>query len=406
MTQAHVVTDLSQPIMFSDPYPTFARLRETAPVSRAKSMLTPRGAWLLTRYDDVVALHGDARFSSDVQKHGRAGFVRFAPQPLRLLTDSMVFKDDPEHKRLRSLVNKAFTPNVIQRVAPDVERVTGELLERMAREPVADLVASYALPLPLAIISEMLGVTEGDRDRFHGWVAKFLDAPQGGPLGMLLALPTAYKLTALFRSLAELRRIEPDDRLISNLLRASEGDDRLGEQELLAMIFLLLLAGHETTANLIGNGTLALLENPDQLALLRAQPELIDSAVEELLRFTSPVVSGAPRIALEDAEIGGVVIPKGSQVIGVLSAANRDPAKFPDPDRLDIRREPNRHVAFGMGIHFCLGSQLARLEAKIALGALIQRFPDLSLAVPRAELRWKPTESLRGLRRLPLRLAP
>jgi cytochrome P450 PksS len=188
-------------------------------------------------------------------------------------------------------------------------------------------------------------------------------------------------------------------------VRASEGEDRLSEHEILAMIFLLLLAGHETTANLIGNGVLALLENPDQLVLLRAQPELIDSAVEELLRFTSPVMCGAPRIALEDVELAGVTIPAGSQVLAMLASANRDGAKFADPDRLDIRREPNRHIAFGLGIHFCLGTQLARLEAKLALGALIHRFPDMSLAVPRAQLEWKRTQSLRGLRALPLRLA-
>jgi cytochrome P450 PksS len=405
LSAAPAVTDLSQPIMFSDPHPHLARLRKVAPVSRVKSQLTPRGAWLLTRYDDVVALHTDARFSSDGQKHAGIPLMRWAPRPLLLLTDSMVFKDDPEHKRLRSLVNKAFTPNVIQRLAPDVERFTHELLDCMARERVADLVSSYALPLPLAIISEMLGVTARDRERFHGWVARFLDAPAGGPWSLLLALPTAYKLVGLFRDLADLRRSEPDDRLITSLLRASDGEDRLTEHELLAMIFLLLLAGHETTANLIGNGTLALLEHPEQLALLRAQPELIDSAVEELLRFTSPVVCGAPRIALEDVEIAGVVIPKGSQVLGMLASANRDATKFIEPDRLDIRRDPNRHLAFGLGIHFCLGTQLARLEAKIALGALIQRFPELSLAVPRAELRWKATESLRGLRSLPLRLA-
>jgi cytochrome P450 PksS len=405
VTQAAAVTDLSQPIMFSNPHPTLARLREAAPISRVKSDLTPRGAWLLTRYDDVVALHVDPRFSNDIEKHGGLPLLRFTPRPLRLLTGSMVFKDDPEHKRLRALVNKAFTPNVIQRLAPDVERVTGELLDRMAERPVADLVSGFALPLPLAIIAEMLGVTERDRERFHGWAAKFIDASASGTLGMLLALPTAYRLTGLFQELADLRRRQPDDRLIASLLRASEGDDRLSQHEILAMIFLLLLAGHETTANLIGNGTLALLENPDQLALLRAQPELIEPAVEEFLRYASPVVCGAPRIALEDVEIGGVTIPKGSQVIGMLSSANRDATKFADPDRLDIRRDPNRHLAFGLGIHFCLGTQLARLEAKIALGALIQRFPNLSLAVPRAELRWKATQSLRGLRALPLRLA-
>lgn len=405
MAQAQVVTDLSRPIMSSDPFPTFARLREEAPVSRVKTEMVPRGAWLLTRYEDVVAMHGDVRFSSDMQKHARVPLLRWMPKPLRLLLDSMVFKDDPEHRRLRALVNKAFTPSVIQRLAPEIERIADELLDRMAGEPGVDLVKSFALPLPLAIISEMLGVSERDRERFHGWVKVFLDAPAAGPLHALLALPTAYKMMGLFRELAAQRRVQPDDRLITQLLRASEGDDRLSEQEILAMIFLLLLAGHETTANLIGNGTLALLDNPDQLALLRAQPDLIDSAVEELLRFTSPVVCGAPRIALEDVEIAGVVIPRGSQVIAVLSSANRDASQFDEPDRLDIQRDPNRHVAFGLGIHFCLGAQLARLEGRIAFSSLLARFPRIELGVPRGELRWKASQTLRGLRSLPLRLS-
>ena len=405
MTSAAFELDLAHPSLFEDPHPIFARLREAARFPVARSDLTPRGALLLTRYDDVVAMHTDPRFSSDMLRFASARWLRLMPRPLRLLTDSMVFKDDPEHKRLRGLVNKAFTPHVIARLAPDIERLTGALLERMARRPVADLVAEFALPLPLAVISELLGVPERERERFHAWVKVFLDGPAGGRLRALRTLPTAYRMTALFRDLAELRRREPDDRVIANLVRARDGEDRLSEHEILAMIFLLLLAGHETTANLIGNGVLALLEHPDQLEQLRAEPELIESAVEELLRFTSPVVCGAPRVAIEDAEIGGVAIPAGSRVLAMLASANRDATKFDAPDRLELRRTPNRHLAFGLGNHFCLGTQLARLEARIALGALIQRFPQLAVAVPRSALRWKPTQSLRGLRELPLRLA-
>ena len=206
----------------------------------------------------------------------------------------------------------------------------------------------------------------------------------------------------LFERIADQRRDDPDDRLISALVRANDEGDQLSDQEVLAMIFLLLLAGHDTTANLIGSGTLALLDHPDQLARLRDQPELIDLAVEELLRFTSPVTCGAARIALEDVDVADGTIPKGAQVLGMIISANRDDTVFADADTLDVARDPNRHIAFAFGAHYCLGNQLARLEARIALIALIQRFDCIELAVPSAELRYKSTQSLRGLCSLPL----
>jgi len=403
-------TDLADPIMFSDPFPRYAELRRTAPVSRVEShQVTRIRGYMLTRYDDVVTLHSDPRFSNDLAKNGRMGFVRFMPRMFRLLTDTMVFKDDPEHKRLRGLVGRAFTPKLIQQMSADIDRIVATLLdqigERSAKGEAIDLVEEFAVQLPLAVIADMLGVDERDRDAFHAATKKFTDGSSGSTTAMLKGLPAGQRMMKLFERIAEQRRTEPDDRLISALVQANDEDDRFSDHELLAMIFLLLLAGHDTTANLIGSGTLALLEHPDQLARLRDDPALIDSAVEELLRFTTPVPCGTARHALEDVEISGVTIPKGSALLGMIISANRDESVFEEPDVLDLGRDPNRHITFAFGPHYCLGHQLARTEARAALGALVQRFDRIELAVPRNELRYKPTQSLRGLRSLPLRLS-
>lgn len=401
--------DLTDPVMYENPWPTFSRLRNAARVAPAKTKMAGRGALVVTRYDDVVALYKDPRFSNNVVKHsGIGGLALFTPRIFRLLTDSMVFKDDPDHRRLRQLVDGTFTRRMIETLTGSIETVTARLIDdmaaRAARGETIDLVRSFATPLPLTVISEMLGVPDADRDQFHHWVNQFLDAPDGGAIQMLKMIPTAHRMMKLFERIVALRRREPDDRVITALVNLGEGDEKLGENEILAMIFLLLLAGHETTTSLIGSGVLALIEHPDQMARLRDDPSLIDSAVEELLRYTSPVTCGAARIALEDVELGGMVIPKGARVLGMLNSANHDERAFPNPEQLDLARQPNRHVAFGMGIHLCLGLWLARLEGQIALNALVQRFPDMRLAAARSELRWKPGESLRGLRRLPLRL--
>jgi cytochrome P450 len=399
------VTDLSDPVMFSDPFPRYASLRTSSPLSRVKSrqLVRGRGGYLLTRYDDVLMVHTDKRFSSDIVNNSRAGtMIKYLPRMLRLLTDSMVFKDDPDHKRLRGLVSRAFTPKMVEQMAGDIETIVERLVDDLAAKGRVDLIDEFATPLPLAVISDMLGVSDADRDAFHASAKRFIDSSSAGPVQLLAALPTAQRMLRLFERLAEQRRVEPDDHLISALVRANDDGDQLSDQEVLAMIFLLLLAGHDTTANLIGNGTLALLDHPDQLARLREQPELIDLAVEELLRFTSPVTCGAARIALEDVDVAGGTIPRGSQVLGMIISANRDESVFADPDTLDVGRDPNRHLAFAFGAHYCLGNQLARLEGRIALNALIQRFERIELAVPRTELRYKSTQSLRGLRSLPL----
>jgi cytochrome P450 len=397
--------DLMDPVMFDDPFPVYEHLRATRPVAPVKwSQGLRGGGFMLTRYDDVMRMHTDKVFSSDAAKHGTMSMPRFAPKTFRLLTESMVFKDDPEHLRLRSLVNRAFTPKLVASMTDDIEDVVATYIGRLEGQTTVDLVEEYAVQIPLAVISRMLGMSDTDGDAFHGWMKKFAESTSNGPIQMLRALPTARKMRLMFERLAEQRRREPDDRLITALVQARDDDDRLDETELQAMILLLLLAGHDTTSNLIGTATVALLENPDQLDRLRNEPDLIDTAVEELLRYTTPVPCGAPRFVLEDIEMSGTIIPAGSVVLGMIISANRDDSMFEDPDVLDLGRTPNKQLAFAFGAHYCLGNQLARLEGRSALSALVQRFDEIELAVPRSELSFKPTPSLRGYRKLPLRL--
>lgn len=402
------VTDLADPVMFWNPFPRYAELRKAAPVSRVRSWQLLKGGsgYLLTRHEDVKRIYADDRFSSDQRRHGRFGakLPRMLNRMFRLLGDSMVMKDDPEHRRLRGLVNKAFTPKMVGGMAGDIERLVARLLDELAAKREVELVEDFAVPLPLAVISSMLGVEDRDRDRFHVLVKQLLSGQGGTVLEMLRAIPASERLYALFERLVERRRREPDGHLISALIRANEAGDQLSDHDILAMSFLLLLAGHDTTASLLSSGVLALIQHPEQLERLRAHPELLDSAVEELLRYTSPVPCGVARIPREDVEIAGVRIPAGSQVLGMIISANRDEAVFREPDTLDLGRDPNPHIAFAYGAHYCLGSQLARLEARIALRELAARFRRIELAVPVEALRYKPTQSLRGLRQLPLRV--
>lgn len=406
LDQPMPITDLMDVAMRTDPYPRLAELRRTAPISLATSPLVRKHGYLAVRYDDVLAIHTDERLSSDMQAHG-AAVLRFLPRIFRLLTDSMVFKDDPAHMRLRRLVSKAFTPRRVQEMEAAVASTVDDLVDRLARQDGApvDLMDAFATPVPLAVIASMLGVSDRDRDEFHHGVRHLTESFSGmGPVEVLKAIPMTRRMVKLFDRLAEERRRQPDDHLISALVRAEHEGDRLTHDEVVAMIFLLLLAGHDTTANLIGNSVLALLDHPEQLALLRAEPELIDVAVEELLRFTSPVPVGTTRYALDDVELSGVRIPKGAQVLAMIASANRDEEVFERPDELDLTRNPNRHLAFAFGSHYCLGNQLARLEARCALGALVQRFEHIELATPRDAVRFKPTPALRGPLALPVRL--
>jgi cytochrome P450 len=410
-------TDLSARVMFDDPYPTYAALRQSSsPVARAYSKQMLGGAgFMLTRHEHVLLLHNDVRFSSDPTANptddpGKSSFLMsHLPKMFRLLTQSMVYKDDPDHARLRRLVNKAFTPRRITELQNEIQRIVDGLLdaaERKARTgaPV-DLVDEVAVPLPLSVISAMLGVDDEDRDEFHRLMERFVvRLGSGSAADAVRAVPTARKLYRVLLRLADQRRARPDDGMISALLQASEDGDRLNDDEVIAMIFLLMLAGHDTTANLIGSSALALIEHPDQADLWRNDLTLAQPAVEELLRFTTPVPCGAARTVLDDVDLEGTVLPKGAKVLGMIISANRDENVFERPDELDLTRDPNRHLTFAFGKHFCLGNQLARMEGQIAIGELNRRFPHMRLAVPRETLRYKPVQALRGFHSLPLTL--
>ncbi len=384
------------PEFVADPYPTYHRLRAEDPVHHS-----PLGFWILTRYDDVVAALRDPRLA----KEAIASFVaaRFGA-PIPAMGQSMLDRDPPDHTRLRGLVSKAFTPRVVEALRPHIQQIVDGLLDRAEDAGAMDLVEQFAYPLPVMIICRMLGVPVADQERFKGWsldIARGLDAillPPDSDVGRR-AVAARHALADYFRGLIAERRAAPRGDMLSGLIAAEDGGDTLSEEELLATCILLLIAGHETTVNLIGNGTLALLRHPDQRQRLRDNPGLIGTAVEELLRYDGPVQRTA-RIPGEDVTIGGVTIPRGEMVMPFIGAADRDPAQFPEPDRLDISRAENRHIAFGWGIHFCLGAPLARLEGQIAIGTLVTRLPKLALATEQPEFRQSLT--LRGLKSLPI----
>jgi cytochrome P450 len=384
------------PDFIADPYPTYHRLRAEDPVH-----LSPLGFWVLTRYEDVVTALRDPRFAKEAIAAYVAARFGAAPPGLGL---SMLDRDPPDHTRLRGLVSKAFTPRVVEQLRPHIQQIVDGLLDRAEPAGAMDLIEDFAYPLPVIVICEMLGVPIADRERFKAWgldIARGLDAlwlPPDSPI-IQRSVTARRALSDYFRGLIAERRAAPRADMLSALLAAEERGDTLGEDELLATCILLLVAGHETTVNLIGNGALALLRHPAEMERLRERPDLIASAVEELLRFDGPVQRTA-RIPSEDVVIGGRTIAKGEMVMPFIGAADRDPAQFRDPDRLDIGRTDNRHIAFGWGIHFCLGAPLARVEGQIAINTLVGRLPKLALATDRPEYRQSLT--LRGLTALPV----
>ena len=386
------------PEFLADPYPTYRRLRTEDPVHRS-----PLDFWVLTRYEDVVAVLRDARFI----KEPLAAFVaaRFGAAVPPGVGVSMLDRDPPDHTRLRSLVSKAFTPRVVEGLRPRIQAIVDSLITRAEAAGSMDLIEEFAYPLPVNVICEMLGVPVEDHERFKGWsldIARGLDSSLLPPESEVPRRSGAarHAMADYFRGLVAERRASPRGDLLSALITAEEAGDKLSEDELLATCILLLIAGHETTVNLIGNGTLALLRHPGELRRLRETPGLIGSAVEELLRYDGPVQRTA-RIPSTDVTIGGRTIGKGEMVMPFIGAADRDPAQFPDPDRLDLARADNRHIAFGWGMHFCLGAPLARVEGQIAIDALVRRLPKLELVTDEPEYRQSLT--LRGLKTLPVR---
>jgi cytochrome P450 len=385
------------PEFVANPYPTYHRLRAEEPVHRS-----PLGFWVLTRYDDVVAALRDPRLAKEAIAAFVAARLGTTATPVSAL--SMLDRDPPDHTRLRGLVNKAFTPRVVEGLRPRIQAIVDGLLARIAEAGRMDLIENFAYPIPVVVICEMLGVPIEDHERFKGWgldLARGLDAlllpPNSGVVERSVAARKA--LAEYFRELIAKRRASPRGDLLSALIAAEEAGDSLTEDELLATCILLLIAGHETTVNLIGNGMVALLRHPDQLRRLREDPGLIGTAVEELLRYDGPVQRTA-RIPSVDMVIGGHEIAKGEMVMPFIGAADRDPAQFPEPDRLDIGRTENRHIAFGWGIHFCLGAPLARVEGQIAINTLVRTLPKLALATDTPEYRQSLT--LRGLKTLPV----
>jgi cytochrome P450 len=394
--------DLFAPDYKRHAYSLYAELREKAPVYKVKM---PNGldGWLITRYKDALSALKDDRFI----KRGRTvlGEERFkkmmVTEESEYLIEHMLAMDPPDHSRLRGLVSKAFTPKMINGMRGNIQKIADELLDQVQNNRQIDLIGDYAFPLPIIVISEMLGIPAQDRLKFRDWSNAIIDA-NNHPDRMREAALHIKAFVAYLKKLIEERRQNPTDDLISGLVHVEEEGENLSEKELYAMIFLLIVAGHETTVNLIGNGVLALLENPDQMAILKRKPELIQSAVEEFLRYYSPVEFATNRFAAEDVNWHGETIKKGDMVLVGLASANRDPAQFANPDQLDITRKQNPHIGFGYGIHYCLGAPLARLEAQIAIMSLLNRYPDLKLGVSPDQMEWRPSFLMRGLKELPV----
>lgn len=409
MTQAEdtsVATELGfnpfDPAFRENPYPTYRHLRETAPVQRS-----PLGMFVLSRYADCATVLRSPHVSNDARTSPNFRDQMIAqgldPDAAMLETRPFLFLDPPDHTRLRGLVNKAFTPRVVEGLRPRIQQVVHQQLDAVARKGTFEVIEDLAYPLPVIIISEMLGVPAEDAEKFKRWSRELVRG-----LDPEFALPpeelerrqaTIEAFRAFFEDLIAKRRAEPRDDLISALIAAEDQGNQLTEAELLSTCTLLLVAGHETTVNLIGNGILALLRNPDQLQLLRDDPSLIKTAVEEVLRYDPPVQFTSRR-AVEDIPLSEGVLPAGTDAVLLIAGANRDPEQFADPERLDITREDNRHIAFGMGIHFCVGAPLARLEGQIALDAFAQRFVSPRLATERPA--YKELIVLRGLAELPV----
>ncbi|WP_432093035.1 cytochrome P450 family protein [Streptomyces sp. bgisy100] len=379
-----------------DPYPVYAELRSRGPVHRIRM---PEGAdaWLVVGYAESRAALADARLSKHWTNASQAlNFSRF-PTGAHMLNS-----DAPVHTRLRKLVAKEFTPRRVEALAPGVQRITDGLLDAMLAEPSgrADLVDSLSFPLPISVICELLGVPFLDREEFRRFSNDALSSTDRAR-----SEEAATQAFHYLTDLLERKRAQPGDDLLSALIRTTdENGDRLSPDELLGTVWLLLVAGHETTVNLISNGVLALLRHPDQLAALRADYSLLENAVEEMLRYDGPVETPTYRFTTEPLDIGGTVIPGGGELVLVaLADADRDPARFPDAERFDIRRDARGHVAFGHGIHYCLGAPLARLEARIAIRSLLDRCPRLELDAHPAALTWRQGLLIRGPHRLPVR---
>jgi cytochrome P450 len=394
--QSGVTYNPLSPSVYADPYPTYERLREKDPVHWSPLM----DSWVFSRYKHVDGILRDhKRFSNDTSKRGNPSHIDesfdLANQP------SMLFRDPPDHTRLRALVSRAFTPAVVEGLAGHIRAIADDLLDQLDDPSAFDLMEAIAAPLPVIVIAELLGVPTEDRPQFQIWSrhrARGLE-PNITDKERRLVTEAGKELDAYFLGIIDQRRREPQDDLISGLVAAEEAGDKLSQAELLAMLRLLLVAGNETTTKLIGNGMLALLRNPEQLEVLRQSPDLMPSAIEELLRYDAPVQLDV-RVALEDVEFDGRHVKKGQGIMVLLGSANRDPEVFSEPDRLDLTRQEANHISFGRGIHHCLGASLARLEGRLTFEAIMERFADIRMQTDRPVFR--DNIILRGLEVLPV----
>ena len=397
--------DLNGPEAVSNPYPLHDQLRSEDPVHWSE----PDNYWYITRYADLTSLIRDERMSSDRFRALAASLPEEAQQRLSALIGAvsswMLMADPPSHTRMRGLVNKAFTPRMIELMRSRTQTLVDGMLDKVQENGRMDVIADLAVPLPGIVISDMLSVPEKDQPQFKKWSDDIAVGITGSDsVGtqserFLIAQKSFLELADYFRGIVEELRRHPQDNLLSAMVDAEEAGDRLTEEELFANCVLLMFAGHETTTNLIGNGTLALLQDPKQMQMLQNDGELIGSAVEELLRFDSPVQK-LGRLATADIEIGGKIIKAGELVYLCYGSANRDPEQFSNPDQLDITRTDNRHVAFAQGIHYCLGASLARLEGQITINTLFKRMPEIKLETQ--DLERNPSTVLRGLKALPV----
>lgn len=397
----------------ADPYPTYAVLRAEHPVFCRTSADGSARLWFITRYEDVAAaLRDHRRFVKDVRNtltaEERAALPP-APELYDLLTHHMLNADGAQHARLRALVGKAFAARRVDQLESRIATLAAHLLDRVEARGHMDLIEEFALPFSITVIAELLGIPSRDRQRFRAWSHVLVAPSADGARNERKTARLRFAMTdfvAYLGALCEERRQKPRDDLISTLLQVEDGGSRLSAEELYSMVLLLTVVGHETSVYLIGNCVLTLLSHPPALEEARRRPELIPQAIEEMIRYDGPVERATMRFAAEDIELHGQVIRRGDAVSLVLASAHRDPAACAAPDTLDINRADCRHLGFGLGVHYCLGAPLARLETRVALAALLQRLPELRLGVPCAELRWVTNPILRAPRRLPVQWTP
>lgn len=391
--------DFQNEAFIRNPFPAYVEAREQDPVYR---FLLPSGqfAWIVTRYDDALKALDDPRLVTNPPYFSDADDPD-APPHRAIVSRNLLSVNPADHRRLRRLVQKAFTPRMVERLRGRIEEIANDLLDQAEGKGEMKLIEDFAFPLPIIVICEMLGVPVQDQDKFRRWSDAIMESVHHP--GLNRNSDEAMKqFVEYLQQLIALRRTRLQEDLISDLLAVEDEGDKLSEHELYALVFVLIIAGHETTVNLIGNGMLALLEHPEQWEKLRSSPELVLSAVEEILRYNGPAEVSNTRWATEDFEFGGKSIRKGEMVFISFSSANRDARQFPKPDEFDITRELNNHIAFGKGVHYCLGAPLARLEAEIAISALIRRMPNIRLKTSSDEFEWRPGMIIRGVREIPV----